>query len=127
MDTEPSLVVDLHTVNGAVVLALVGELDLATEPLAKERFRRCLSDKPAGLVVDLSRLTVMQACGIGLLFEAMRSMRRRSCYMCVVTAENTIPHRILHLSAVSSSIPIFINLHEAINAAIFALKSQSEL
>lgn len=53
-----------------VVVRLSGELDIATEPAAREYLRACTRDRPRHLVLDLSEVTFLASHGLRLLVAA---------------------------------------------------------
>ncbi len=68
------LAVDLQTVDGAVVLHLRGEVDMATRPLPDQHLTRAVAlvSPPAPLVVDLSRVQHLGSVGAALLATCHR-------------------------------------------------------
>jgi len=64
--------VETDPADGAPVIRLHGELDLATAPRLVEALRSALQPKPASLVVDLRELTFIDSTGIGVLMSAYR-------------------------------------------------------
>jgi anti-anti-sigma factor len=55
---------------GRVVVALSGDLDIATAPTARDAIERAELDQPALLVVDLARVTFLDSTGMGLIAAA---------------------------------------------------------
>lgn len=53
-----TLTVATERSDGAVVVALVGTLDLATAPTVRSVLLKCVADQPKTIVIDLSRLIV---------------------------------------------------------------------
>ncbi|MFC7722212.1 STAS domain-containing protein [Nonomuraea recticatena] len=57
----------------AVVVALKGELDLHTQPLAEDAFAQVLTETaphPSGVIADLSELTFCDSTGLSALISA---------------------------------------------------------
>jgi anti-sigma B factor antagonist len=50
--------------NGQLCLVLEGELDAATAPTFAEKLTAACSDKPAGLLIDLTELTFADSSGV---------------------------------------------------------------
>jgi anti-anti-sigma factor len=68
-------------VDQPAVVRVRGEVDIATAPrlrgaLAEEQWRRQQESAAAPLVVDLSEVTFMGACGLGVLVRALGEARR---------------------------------------------------
>ena len=59
----------------AVILAISGELDMATAPILERRLRAAEPDPPGELVVDLSGLEFMDSTGLHVLLAAARRLR----------------------------------------------------
>ena len=61
---------------GVAVLAVAGELDLATAPRLREQLTRLVGDSPGRVVVvDLSGVTFCDSIGLGVLVGAQRRAR----------------------------------------------------
>jgi len=58
--------------SGQVVLALEGELDLASAPKLEEELQRAEAENPSLLRIDLSGLTFMDSTGMRTLLLAQR-------------------------------------------------------
>lgn len=57
---------------GALVLALYGELDLATSPLLTRKLEMVASMRPARVVIDLSGLQFLDSTGLHALITVYR-------------------------------------------------------
>lgn len=86
-----------------VVLALTGELDLATAPQLTE----AAADVPAGaqLVVDLAELEFMDSSGLRVLMNLDLRARREGWELAVARPQDAVM-RLLELSNVRDRIPI---------------------
>ncbi len=56
--------------DGATVLAVVGEVDLATAPALENAIDSTLSGKPGALVIDLSEVSFLASAGMAALVAA---------------------------------------------------------
>ncbi len=63
--------------DGYEVLAVAGELDIATAPRMLSALNEALADVDCPLIVDLSRVVFMDSTGLALLMNARRRVRRR--------------------------------------------------
>ena len=61
---SPGFEVDVEDLDGAVVLRLRGELDLATAPELRRAISVGLAADATGIVVDLAKLTFIDSTGI---------------------------------------------------------------
>jgi len=66
------LVITTESGADALVLALYGELDLATAPVFERQLEHARSTRPECLVVDLSGLQFMDSSGLHALLRATR-------------------------------------------------------
>ena len=66
----------MHDADGVVVVAMAGELDLATVPRLRDRLVRVISEHPGEMVVlDLDGLSAVDDAGLGVLVGALRRAR----------------------------------------------------
>jgi anti-sigma B factor antagonist len=63
-------------VNGCAILAVTGEVDIATEPMLRERLGELAATCPAQVIVDLSRVTFFSAAGLGVLVGGRAKLSR---------------------------------------------------
>ena len=79
-----ALDVSTGELNRAPVVALRGELDISTAPLAEEQLRQAEAGHPPRLVLDLSGLTFLDSSGLRLVLEADARARRDGRRLVVV-------------------------------------------
>ena len=72
-----SLAVERSRVDGYELLAVEGELDIATAPRMIAALNEAFVELSAPLVVDLSSVDFMDSTGLALLMNAYRRVRRR--------------------------------------------------
>ncbi len=72
-----SLAVERSRVDGYELLAVEGELDIATAPRMIAALNEAFAELSAPLVVDLSSVDFMDSTGLALLMNAYRRVRRR--------------------------------------------------
>lgn len=96
---------------GAIELALSGELDLSRAAAVKEEFARALDrlartgDTPTRLVVDLQNLTFIDSSGIQVLVEAKRRAIQHGIELSVRASGSQV-RRMLTLSGVAEFLGI---------------------
>lgn len=56
--------------NAHRVLTVAGELDLLTAPELRSAAAAAIAAAPAGIIIDVGRLTFVDACGLGVLAVA---------------------------------------------------------
>jgi len=70
------LVVERSRVDGYELLAVEGELDIATAPRMLSVLNEAFADLERPLVVDLSSVAFMDSTGLALLINAYRRVKR---------------------------------------------------
>jgi anti-anti-sigma factor len=64
----------VQSVDGGMVVMLVGELDMATAPELSEVLESCLAAGPPEVIVDLGGLTFVDSSGISVLVRAQQDL-----------------------------------------------------
>lgn len=70
--------------DGARVLALTGELDIATSPSLDDRLDAIIDRGAGNLIVDLSSLAFMDSMGLQVLLRARRRLGRQARQLALV-------------------------------------------
>lgn len=79
-------------------VSVVGEVDLATAPLLRDRLHTALRDQsPAVLVVDLAGVTFLDCTGIGALISAHNAALQAGCQL-RITDPQPIVRRVLEVT-----------------------------
>ena len=63
---------------GVVVASPIGEVDLASSPILRNRLGEIISEAPKRFVIDLSGVPYMDSSGVATLVEALQQSRRQS-------------------------------------------------
>lgn len=66
---EGTLHIDVAQDNGATILSVLGEVDLATAPILDERLTAAAAGDAATIIVDLDRVTFMDSSGLQVLLS----------------------------------------------------------
>lgn len=74
------------TGSGEVVVAIVGDLDLAGAPAMLDALARAMDDGPAVVVVDLSEVTFLDASGLSVLVMTSTRLRGRGARLALRAA-----------------------------------------
>lgn len=89
------LTTEVREAEGAAVLSLAGELDLATIERAEAGLRRALAATPSGrAVIDLREVTFICSTGIAFLIRARREHGRR---LSMIESESPAVKRVLEI------------------------------
>ena len=69
------LVIEGRTMGTWTVLAVAGELDLATEPGLRERVREMNPDGPLKVALDLTGVGFVDSSGLGAIVACLKHVR----------------------------------------------------
>ena len=99
--------------DGAVVLHLRGEIDMATGPLLDEQLTRAVTvaTPPAPLVVDLSKVQHLGSVGVALLTACHRRCHASGIPMRIVAGDGPI-------ASILSMIPIGLDIYDEVAGAL---------
>jgi anti-sigma B factor antagonist len=97
--------------NGVAVLAIRGEIDVASAPAFKSAIAEALEGKKQGLVLDLLEVEFLGSIGVRVLLEAQEKV---GADRFAVVARSPAAGRILQLLALDA----LISVHETVNEAL---------
>jgi anti-anti-sigma factor len=80
----------LSSVEGVVVLRVVGEVDLATVGWLREHLHKYLSSDYWGVVLDFTEVLFLAACGIDVLAEITEQARAERMALWLVTQTSLV-------------------------------------
>jgi anti-sigma B factor antagonist len=100
--------------NGAVVIRLVGELDLYNAPQVRVALLELCSEQPERLVVDLSEVDFVDSTALGVLIEARLKLENRRAFLLAAPGLET--HRALAISGLDQHLAV----HETVDSALAA-------
>ena len=84
------LELETHDQEGAVRLALTGELDISSAPRVEEELERLESASPGLLVLDLRGLVFMDSTGLRLIVSADARAREQGRRLAVVRGPEAV-------------------------------------
>ncbi|GAA0233145.1 STAS domain-containing protein [Cryptosporangium japonicum] len=99
------------------VLALSGPLRLLDVPVVRGLLLKCLAECPAGVVVDLSALTVVQPVVLMVFPAVLNRAATWPAVPVVLAAPSEATLAALHRSSVTRTVPVRATLDEAVEAA----------
>ncbi len=102
--------------DGATVLTVAGEVDLATAPALENAIEAILSGKPAALIIDLTAVSFLASAGMATLVAAHQ--RAGTTTAIAVVAEGPATSRQLKMTSLDQ---VFA-LHSTLDAALEALR-----
>ncbi len=102
--------------DGAYVVEVEGELDLATVGGFQDALDRALQDDASPVLVDLERCGFIDSTGVRTLVSAHRALGGRDGgkALAIVAGENEV-RRVLGITGIDSVIPIFTDRREALD------------
>jgi anti-sigma B factor antagonist len=100
--------------NGAVVVHLVGELDLYNAPDLKAALLEVTSEAPKRVVIDLGEVEFVDSTALGVLIEARTKLADRRSFLLAAPGVET--HRALQISGLDQH----LSVHPSVEAALAA-------
>ena len=98
------------------VIALRGELDVATVPALEEALRAALDAGRTALAIDLLELTFLDSTGLMVLLNGLRRVMRQDGRL-VLACTNPTVLRLLDVTGTSSTFTVVETREQAIEAA----------
>jgi anti-sigma B factor antagonist len=103
--------------NGAVIVAVAGEVDLVTAPALADAVHDALSETGAGMcVVDLTEVTFLASAGPAALLEAASHAERRREPLLIVVDSNRPVIRPLQVTGLDHVLALYHTVEEALAA-----------
>ncbi len=88
-----------------VVVALTGELDVATAPRLQRTLARLIADDAtSALTLDLSQLTFIDSSGLAAIVYASRLCERRDCALSVIRGSDAV-HGVFEMTGLAEHLP----------------------
>lgn len=100
--------------NGAVVVHLVGELDLYNAPDVRTALLALCAEQPERIVVDLADVDFVDSTALGVLIEARTKLANRHAFLLASPGLET--HRALTISGLDQH----LSVHASVDAALAA-------
>jgi anti-anti-sigma factor len=108
----PKLEFDEEIGEGIRVLALHGFLELGTAARLEEPLTRAAGDADRALVVDLSDCRFVDSVGLATLLQGAKPLQNGEANVAFVARDGPV-RRLLALTAVDRTIPVFATVPEA--------------
>ncbi|PFX03110.1 Anti-sigma-F factor antagonist RsfB [Nocardia farcinica] len=100
--------------DGATVLTVAGEVDLATAPALENAIEGVLGEKPAALIIDLTRVSFLASAGMAALVAAHQ--RAGAATTIVVVADGPATSRQLKMTSLDQVFALYSTLDAALAA-----------
>lgn len=105
--------VEQNEADGAVVLAVAGEVDMISAPPFAEAIRTALATKPAALVVDLTKVEFLASAGLSVLVNGQAEVVAPTKF--AVVADGPATSRPIKLMGIDSLLSLHRTLDSALN------------
>ena len=102
--------------DGAIVIRLVGELDLYNAPDVRETLLELCEEQPERLVVDLAEVDFVDSTALGVLIEARARLADRRAFLLAAPGRET--HRALTISGLDQHLAVHETVEKALEAAV---------
>jgi anti-sigma B factor antagonist len=102
--------------NGAIVIHLVGELDLYNAPDVREALLELCEERPERLVVDLAEVDFVDSTALGVMIEARARLADRRAFLLAAPGRET--HRALTISGLDQHLAVHETVEEALEAVV---------
>jgi len=98
------LVIEGRTMGTWTVLAVAGELDLATAPGLRERVREMTPDGPLKVALDLTAVGFVDSSGLGAIVACLKHVRELGGELVLVAPDASPVAKLLSLTGLEPSI-----------------------
>lgn len=100
----------------AVVVHLVGELDLYNAPEIRSALLELCAEQPGRLVVDLAEVDFIDSTALGVLIEARTMLANRHSFLLAAPGRET--HRALTISGLDRHLEVHDSVESALSAQL---------
>ena len=101
---------------GWAVLAVEGEVDLATAPRLREALINLVGEGQAQIIVDLSTTEFLDSTGLGAIVTGLKRVRAKDGDMRVVCTSPRVC-KVFEITSLDRVIPLYASLDEACAAS----------
>lgn len=105
--------VEQYQTDGAVVLAVSGEVDMLSAPQLAEAMHTALAAKPVALIVDLTKVEFLASAGMSVLVNGQAELTPPT--RLAVVADGPATSRPLKLMGIDSVLSLHRTLDSALN------------
>jgi anti-sigma B factor antagonist len=103
--------------SGVRVVAIEGELDIATSPQVRGLLDVAARDPDHPLVVDLTSCSFIDSTGLATLLHGTKPAQNGESHLALVSTEGEV-RKLLELTAIDRTIPVFETLDQAVAAVL---------
>lgn len=107
---------DVTQRDGWAVLAVSGEVDVATAPRLRERLVGLVSEGRHQIVVDLEGVDFLDSTGLGVLVGALKRVRTHGGDLALVCTQPRVL-KVFEITGLTKVFPMHASVDEAVTAA----------
>ena len=107
--------IDVETASGLAVVVVAGEVDLFTAPELRDRLARVDEDGAERVVLDLSRVTLVDSMALGVLLGAKRRLAAHDGSLDLVVSKPDI-RRIFEITMLDRVFTLYTTRDDALQA-----------
>jgi anti-sigma B factor antagonist len=112
------MLVELDQVGGGIcVLSIEGELDLYTEPVLRRALEAAFKHRPTSVVVDLTKCSLIDSTGLGILVRANKRLNRAGKARISVACPDRNIRRVFEITTLDSVFAVHPTRSAALNDA----------
>jgi anti-sigma B factor antagonist len=102
--------------DGWVVLAVSGEIDIATAPSLRERLHALLAEDKRQLIVDLDDVGFLDSTALGVLVGVLKRARSEGGEVRIVCTQPRV-RKVFEITRLDSAFDLFDSVDEAVRGA----------
>lgn len=102
----------------SVIVAVEGELDIATTNDLQEHIRSAIDDHGPWLILDMSRLDFMDSSGLNVIINAYRTVRERDGALALAALNERVT-KVVRLVGLHRQVPV----HQTVATAVAAMEA----
>jgi anti-sigma B factor antagonist len=109
-------VAEIERRDSAVVVHLVGELDLYNAPALRAALLEVAAEQPERLVIDLHEVDFVDSTALGVLIETRTKLENKKAFLLAAPGRDT--HRALTISGLDRHLSLHDTLESALQATV---------
>ena len=107
---------EVHEQDGWSVLAVSGEIDMATAPMLRERIHLLLADQKVRVIVDLDDVGFLDSTALGVLVGGLKRARTDGGEIRIACAQPRV-RKVFEITRLDSAFDLFDTVGEAVRGA----------
>lgn len=104
---------EVSDLSGWTVVAVYGELDVATAPSLREKLIGLVGDGASHLVLDLEGVDFLDSTGLGVIVSALKRVRTHGGDLRLVCTQARI-RRLFEITGLDKAVPLLPSLDAAV-------------